>query len=270
MQKYRLATLVERAKFAPELVGKGHVIVFDGKKFWIVKHMPSMNRVGGRELLGYLLGYKFANVAEVKLLSQLEHEEVRILAAKGDDSILDNTCLVRLGGSYSIQELPCETLERAVARELVYSVWIRRRDTHVDNRVYVDGVPIFFDHHIAFLADPAFAHSTSFFKTAKDYGYPLHWRVKKISGKMDTIRARTVPNEHEKAYHYVNDVAQFKDELQFAEEEMKKISSSNVRQAISDCGFNIGESSLIDNFLANNLSTLNSDVEMMKNIIFQD
>lgn len=270
MPKYRLATEVERAKFAPELVGKGHVIVCNEKKFWVVKHVPGVSKVGERELLGYLLGYKFANIAEVKLLSQIEHEEVRILAVKGNDSIPDNTCLVRLGGSYSIQELPCKTLEQAVARELVYSVWIRRRDTHADNRVYADGLPIFFDHNIAFLADPKFAHSTSFFKTAKDYGYPLFWRVKKITGEMDTIRARTVSNEREKAYHYVNDITRFKEELSFAEEEMKKINSIDFRQAIMNCGFNSDESSLIDNFLANNLITLNSDIEMMKDIVFQE
>lgn len=269
MAIYRLATESERAKYAPELVGQEQIIVFDKEKYWVVKHRKSRLNIVNRELLGFILGRDLTNVAEVKLLSQDEHREVQTLSAMGVSSLPINTCLVRLGGSYSIEELPCKTLEQAVARELVYSIWIRRRDTHAYNRVYVDGIPIFFDHNIAFFADPEYAHSTAFFKTARDHGYPKSWRVKERAGKMTTKQARGVPSENEKAYHYVNDINQFKKELELAEKEMRKTNLADVKQAISDCGFDKKELSLIDNFLSNNLKTLSSDIEQMLEIIFK-
>lgn len=270
MLNYRLASQDERGKYAPELVGKGHVIVFDGERFWVIKHLPHDTKVGEREMLGYMLGCNFANVAEVRRLSHEEHESVKILAQKGEDSSSNNTCLVRLGGSYTTEELPCKTLEEAVARELVYSIWIRRRDTHVDNRVYVDGIPIFFDHHISFFAEPKYAHSTAFFKVASDHGHPFYWRVKEITGKMNTIKARGVQSSYEKAYHYVNDIDKFKIELKLAEKLLKDSDFSTVQQIIKDCGFGGNDKALIEDFLTNNLKTLSSDIMLMNKTIYSN
>ena len=85
-----------------------------------------------------------------------------------------------------MNELPYQTLEDAVAAELVYSLWARRRDTHVDNRAYVDGIPIYFDHEICFLAEPHFVHATAFFEALNDYGHAGFWRVKQVDRLVTT------------------------------------------------------------------------------------
>jgi hypothetical protein len=80
--------------------------------------------------------------------------------------------LVRLAQDYSVEELPLGDNDAAIAAELVFCLWVRRRDPHAWNRAYVRGVPVFFDQHVAFddrsLED--------FFETG-DASHPPHWRV---------------------------------------------------------------------------------------------
>lgn len=262
--EYSLVTEEVRLKYAPELYGKGHILVSDGQKIWVVKHKPAGVDEEKRDFLSYLLGKDFANIAEVKLLSPEEHQKICVLTFKDHSSTPQNTFLVRIGGSYSINELPCQTVEKAVATELVYSVWIRRRDTHANNRSYIGGVPIFFDHQTAFLAEPAYAHSTAFFKFNPDYGHAASWRVKPTSEVMTTENAR----KGNLADLYVNNLDKFKEELGVAEKELKKMVPKDIKSLINSAGFETDWSDLINNFLLNNLSTLSTDIKQMKEIIF--
>jgi len=178
MTDYIFATDDERVKCAPELVGKKHVVVKGEKKLWVVKHKPGSKDEEKRDLLAYLLGHQFANVAEVKLLDSSEHSQIKNLSNKGENSLVTNTFIIRLGGSYSTHELPCKTLEQAVANELIYSLWIRRRDTHANNRAYTDkGIPVFFDHQTAFLGEPKSDINTFFSRSGEGHAgdrYPLN------------------------------------------------------------------------------------------------
>lgn len=266
MAKYGLATDEDRAKYAPELVGRGHVIVTDGEKFWVVKHKPGLLDIEKREFLGYLLGHKFSNVAEVKLLDQEEHRQVRTLAGKGEDSLPSNTFLVRLGGSYPIDDLPCQTVEKAVATELVYSTWIRRRDTHADNRVYVNGIPVFFDHHVAFLGEPEQANIATFFNPQPaSYGHAGAWRIKERQDTMTTLEART----GNKAHHYVKDQNSFKRQIEDAKIDIMNSLENRWKDLIPGAGFTDSKRDEIAAFLKRNLETMNDDIEMMQQIIFQ-
>lgn len=265
--KYRIASDEEKAKYAPELVGMGHVIVTDEEKFWVVKHMPGLVDIEKRELLGYLLGKNLTNVAEVKLLDQEEHQEVKTLSGKGEDSLPTNTFLVRLGGSYSLEELPCKTLEQAVARELVYSVWIRRRDTHADNRVYVHGIPIFFDHHVAFLGEPEQLYIATFFNPQPaSYGHAGAWRVKQRQDKITTLEART----GNKAYHYINDLNEFNAQVSIAVSELSKSPPDSWEDLITQTGFTDTKRDEIADFLRGTLRTLGDDINIMQQIIFKE
>lgn len=266
--KYSLISEESRLKCAPELHGRGHILVTDGQKIWVVKHKPGSVDEEKRDLLGYLLGKNIANIAEVKLLNPEEHQQICVLSYKDESSTPNNTFLVRLGGSYSLDELPCKTIEKAVAMELAYSTWIRRRDTHVDNRIYISGIPIFFDHQTAFLSESKYAHTTAFLRFNPDYGHPFFWRVKQISGVMTTERARGVNRQEDKAYHYVNNLDLFKDELDHAEKTLVETMPQNLKSLIKSTGFDDLSVDIINNFLLNNLHMLTNDLKQMKEIIF--
>jgi hypothetical protein len=264
---YLLPSTNEIAKLAPELLPH---IVKDQDKFWFVKYKPGSKNEDKRDLLAYSLGKSICNIAEVKLLSDADHGSIKSQLSMPQDSTKENTFLVRLANSYSLDELPNKNLEKAVATELVYSIWIRRRDTHSDNRSYINGIPIFYDHQTAFLSEAHYAHSTVFFMHPQDYGHAPFWRVKKIpdSEIMDTNKARTVSNNTEKAYHYVNDIDKFKQELRLAEEAVIKLATSDVKQLIADAGFAGIEADMINNFLVRNVETLKDDVKHMEKIVY--
>lgn len=265
---YALLSSGELQTVAPELGVNPRAIKNNG--FWYVKYKKGTTDEEKRDLLAYLLGKDICNVAEVKLLSELEHIEVKTLLNLDIESNPQNTFLVRLGHSYRIDELPNKTLEKAVATELVYSIWVRRRDTHSKNRAYLEGIPIFFDHQTTFLGDPENAHSTLFFRNSPDHGHPASWRIKIIpsSEKMETIKARDVP-ENEKAWHYIYNQDKFLVEIKNAEELVRKLGETDLIPTISAAGFNEATTEAINNFLKNNLITLSSDIEQMKEIIFR-
>lgn len=264
---YILPSTEEIAKFAPDLLPS---VIKDQDKFWFVKYKPGTRDQEKRDLLAYLLGQSFCNISEVKLLSDSEHTDIKTKLNLDEGSNKNNTFLVRLAGSYSLSELPNQTIEKAVATELVYSIWIRRRDTHSLNRVYLDGIPVFFDHETAFLADPQWAHSTMFFRDNPDYGHPGFWRVKTMppSEKMETMKARNTHNGNDRAHHYVYSLDEFKKEIVKAEESVKNLAISDLKQTITDAGFNQVEADHINNFLNNNLLTLPNDIKQMNEIIF--
>src|SRR5438067_1264101 len=102
-----------------------------------------------REVFAWRLGQRWLNVAEVMYPDNVRDaiwRDGRPFEEHGNSGLV----FVRLGQDYKSEELPIQDLDSAIAGELVFSTWIRRRDAHAWNRTYVSGVPIFFDHHIAF------------------------------------------------------------------------------------------------------------------------
>lgn len=262
---FRIITDEERKIYSPELVGSQHIIISDDTKFWIVKQSDGLKR----ELLGYLLGRHIANVAEIKKLNAEEHAEIKLLTGKDDSSTPENTFLVRLAGSYLRNELLHKTPEEAVAAELVFSTWIRRRDAHVDNRVYVEGIPIFYDHGVAFLLEPDRAHITIFFKSNNDYGHASFWRVKEIAGPMTTNQARSVDKSVKGAYHYVNDIKFFRDKVKIMEKYLRDNLPSFWKNYVYEAGFQDREAEIICGFLNDNLRNLSNDLQNMEEVIFK-
>lgn len=265
---FDLPSTEELAELASHLLPQ--VVKGDGK-FWFVKYRAGSRDLEKRDMLAYLLGKDICNICEVKLISDDELQSIKGKLSLSEDSDKNNTFLIRLAGSYSITDLPCKTIEEAVARELVFSVWIRRRDTHSLNRVYIDGIPVFFDHETAFLAEGGrWAHSTMFFRDNPDYGHPGYWRIKTLptSEKMETMKSRNTPNQNDRAHHYVYNIEEFKNQIPIAEERVRDIASSDLRDQIIKAGFNQNDTEHIYNFLKNNLVTLSSDIEQLKEIIF--
>lgn len=162
--------------------------VYDGA-IWLPK--PE----GRAERLAYLLGAGEINLAEVR-------------PAPPRWGLGPHAVMVRIAQQYELGDLPLKTLDDAVAAELVFSLWIRRRDTHAFNRVYVDGVPVFFDHHIAFgVAEPMNRSLRGFFRDGPDGGYVSRWRITPIedAGPIATMPVRRVNRAANCAIHPVVD-----------------------------------------------------------------
>ena len=126
-----------------------------------------------RELLGWRLGADWLNIAEVVPAQVVEDA----FTPQGERRVQFSRPLIRLGQTYSIDELVVKDNDRAIAYELAFSLWVRRRDPHPWNRVYVSGVPIFFDQHVAFDQRPF----DDFFNVGDDGSRPSRWRVRAFS-----------------------------------------------------------------------------------------
>ena len=265
MGRYSLATDDDRAKYAPELVGSKHILVNDGEKYWVRKHKSGSVDQEKRDYLGYFLGKGVANVAEVRLLNQEELNQIVSLAPTEGPATTGNTFFIRLGGSYSLSELPCKTPEEAVATELVYSLWIRRRDAHASNRVYVEGIPIFFDFETAFLGQKELSDINSFFSENGIEGHANRWRVRETKEIITTIKSRQMAIDH----HYVSNIDAFKHQVQLAVAKLRKLMSPGWEDIPEKAGFADSERDEIAAFLKRNLETLDEDIEMMQRIILQ-
>ena len=266
---FRLLSSQERSQIAP---GLGNEIPFrvisDGKRVWVIKHRPRIN-CGKRNLLGYLLGHDFCNVCEVKLLNKESLEELKQFAYPHESFNTSNTFLVRLAQTYSLGELPCKTVEEAIATELVYSIWIRRRDTTLDNRVYLKGVPIFFDFHIAFLGEEDLADINVFFSQTQDHGRAGLWRIiawndfpAQFTGEINPIQVGTT--------HFINSEASFYQQVDKSKTILKRELANKIETIVNKVSFSSEVEEQIINFLINNLNTLDSDVNRMLGVLIKN
>lgn len=265
---YRLLTNEEKIKISPGLSNSPFRIITDGEKTWVLKHNNNTD-CEKRDLLGYLLGKDFCNVTEVRLLSEQELENIKQFANQDESFSINNTFLVRLAHSYSLEELPCKILEKAVATELVYSTWIRRRDAHVDNRVYVKGIPLFYDYHVAFLGELDLADINVFFTQTDDYGRAGRWRVKLLNNFLTQL-TRGISKVETGAYHFVNDLDSFYRHVEKSKAILKEKVANQIEKLVSQAKFNATAEAQIVDLLKKNVDTLDADVSKMLEIMKQD
>ena len=261
---YRLLTNEEKIKISTELNDSPFRVITDGEKIWVLKHNNNAD-CEKRDLLGFLLGKDFCNVTEVKLLDEQELENIKQFANEQESFSVNNTFLVRLAQSYSLDELPCKVLEEAVAAELVYSVWIRRRDAHVDNGVYVKGIPLFYDYHVAFLGETDLADINVFFAQTSDYGRAGRWRVKILNDFLTQL-TRGVSKVEMGAYHYVNDLDSFYQYVEKSKARLKEKVTDQIEKLVQQVKFTNTIETQIVNLLKKNLDTLDADVSKMLEI----
>lgn len=108
---FRLPDKNEIERTAPELIGltKESRLLFGYNHYWLFKEARNTPDEFCRDMLGYILGKEFCNVAEVKGLSNEEFDEIK--------SILNLTYsfnpltqyLVRVANTYSLSELLWKT-----------------------------------------------------------------------------------------------------------------------------------------------------------------
>lgn len=262
---FKLLQNEKKATTSIGLINSPFRIVSDGSNNWVLKHN---NNPDGekRDLLGYLLAKDFANVVEIKLLSLAELEDVKQFATPQEVFTLNNAFLVKLAHSYSLDELNCKSLEEAVAMELVYSVWIRRRDAHVDNRVYVGGIPVFYDYHVAFLGEQDLADINVFFSQLSDYGRAGRWRVK-LLGDFLTQLTRGINKNQLGAYHYVTDLNSFYKKVENSKAVLREKARDQIDSIVSLVQFSQDAETQIIAFLKKNLDTLDADVNRMLEVV---
>jgi hypothetical protein len=160
-------------------------------------------------VFAWRLGETWLNIAEVVFADEVDDatwSDGRPFVEQNDSSLV----LVRIAQDYLPDDLPIQDLDRAIAAELVFSMWIRRRDAHPWNRAYVSGIPIFFDHHIAFGAQAANLLISSFFRVGADGGHAGRWRVKPLpAAETPTTSGEREFSGGAMAIHRVRDLSAF-------------------------------------------------------------
>ena len=243
-------------------VNEDCLVTCDSRR-WYLKCLVS-GKVASKELLAYLLSDGIANVAEVRRVTPamqiMRRGEVPVHAPEG------SAIIVRLVQDYSPEELPLRSLDEAVASELVYSLWIRRRDTHVGNKGYVDGVPMFFDHHIAFDECVDAESGCVFFDRDDDGGYAGTWTLREIpaEAKADLEELRLVSGREGRAIHFVHSRKAVDRHLDFFAERISELSDESVRELVGECGL-AGEAAVrVERNLQITRASLWDDVELLR------
>lgn len=266
---FQLLSQEQRSTIASSLFNEWRFrMVTDDNKVWVIKHSGNED-FAKRDFLGFLLGKDFCNISEVKTLNEQELENIKQFSSNNEYFNTNNTILVRLAHSYSIEELPCKTLEEAVASELVYSVWIRRRDAHIDNRVYFNGIPLFFDFHVAFLGEQNLSDINTFFSQKDDYGRAGLWRVKIWGDFLEHFTGAIHPNALG-SFHFINDWDSFYGQIQKVKTTLKERAKNQIEGSVRAAKFSNDREVEIINFLKKNLETLDNDIAKMLEIIKQD
>lgn len=183
--------------------------------FYINDTLWYLNTVGNvdtnrtpRAYFAYLLGNSIVNIPEISLLNENKVEELHSI---GISKASKECFIIRVAHEYKTGELPLKSLNEAVAGELVFSLWIRRRDAHNKNRVYnLDGIPLFFDFDVAFLAENEGEAIEKFFER-NETGYAGQWQVLQKTNKSGPIDNLFVKeNGKQNSIHYVDSIDDFK------------------------------------------------------------
>ena len=241
----------------------GRTVESDGKR-WYAKTAPQA-AMADRDLLGYLLGAGAVNVAEIR---RLENPAAVTLPdgtpwrPRGAHELL-----VRLGQDYVRDELPLRDLDEAVAYELVFSLWIRRRDTHAGNKWYVDRLPLFFDHHAAFDDDHRNVDIGFFLHPEhSDEGHGGSWRVKAVAEDA-SLDIKDVRQEHRRlhrASHYVHDIDRTIALMENATSWVDTITNDTLSAAIRRAALPTDHATTVHGLLLRTQASLRQDVGRLR------
>lgn len=191
---------------------------------------------GWREILASKLGAGLVNIAQavtstgVGTVTLLDGTQIDVASAPGSS-------LVRVIQCYEPAEFPDSDLELALAGELVFSAWVRRRDMHSWNRAYVDGVPGFFDHHAAFDAEPENDDLTAFFRAGDNAGYAGNLRMGRLPDAHEpTTMSDRIPEHRPLAVIRVRDAGKFEAGLDWTTDQIGAISDERIRILAHEAG----------------------------------
>jgi hypothetical protein len=254
--------LIER--HAAELInwnGDRLRLVLRNQEAWVIKRSPT-ERDLRRELLLCSLARDLVNAAEVIRVSFSDIHHLLQMGLVDDRASPDNTLLIRLAQGYVAAELPLRDIDTATAGELVFSLWVRRRDAHSHNRAYTpDGLPVFFDLHASLDYEPWLRDCRTFF-SRNVRGYAGGWRVAEDKERpANTIAARSTD------VMYIRERARF---MIAVEACVQRIQSSHcdLWAAVKRSGFSRSEAKFLVDFLETTKKGLRQDVSLMLDVIF--
>ncbi len=234
-------------------------------RIWFLNTVGNVDpRRSPRARLVYLLGAPFVNVAEVQLL---EESGAKALRALGLSKATACCFLVRVAEKYATKELRCRTVDSATAGELVFSLCIRRRDAHAENRGYnSDGIPVFFDFHLAFCMDGRSTKLQDFFGHTGP-GDAGTWRVQEAMPEqipISTEIARRVG--HSSSVHLVQSISGFEAEARSIARiiagDNRNLNELALEAGLSDC-----ETQRFLSLLEQTRGSLLQDTEAMLDVV---
>lgn len=260
------------ADVEPELVDHwgddryaSRVVRHDGKH-WLVKSAPRGR--GAREALACALGRGWLNIPEIL---RIDAEPLRGFARRlpGLDLDRNDAWLVRLAQDHHVDELPLRTLAEAVAGELVFSLWIRRRDAHGFNRALVGGVPMFFDFGAALDAEPENVSLDRFMRAGADPGYVCNWRLLPLRDgePLDLARLRETERNRPLTLHPVRNRLHFERAIDRHAARIKGTVPETWRAELGRLDLGAAEAARLDRLLLTSQRTLDDAVGRMRELL---
>ena len=217
--------------------GGGHFdwIVRRGTANYYVKRCQSLAEAQ-KDLLAYNLIAGLMNVPSVIMPDAPVRAKLdAILKARHPDMAIESLTLhlVRLYQDYRASMLPITDLTQAIAAEIVFSMWINRRDAHNSNRVYVSGIPMFFDFSAAFEANVP-GTSADFFRPGVNSGFVPNWRLWTIpqDKEIKTQDIRNLERGRPVTLHPVRDEAQFWRHTEYYRGVIDALPESHIRDVV--------------------------------------
>jgi hypothetical protein len=231
-------------------------------KCW--RHKPGD---GWREILAYELGSSWLNVAEaispVGIVGATRCDGTAV-----DPSADPSSALVRLIQDQFVGGFVEPDHDRAMAAELAFSLWIRRRDAHSWNRAYVAGIPGFFDQHVAFGAEVANRSLDGFFRHGVDAGFASQWRVRSFpDGFQPTTRSERGLHSRELAIHRVHNVSAFDGYLDLSVQKIRQFGRAEIEALVARSG--APEPDEVTGFLLRWADELPEAVRRLRSIVMQ-
>ena len=217
-----------------------------------------------REMLAYRLGGMWLNIADVAYPDQAS-DATWIDGRPFLESNALPRVLVKVAQEHSVDELPVKDHDEAMAGELIFSVWIRRRDAHPFNRAYVAGLPVFFDHHIAFGAEPQNIPLDTFFRFGEDAGHAGRWRVRELAVTTPTTDSERIAAGREYAIHRVHDLTSFDRQLDAAVARIQSMPPDRIREQVALAG--VPDPWPITDLLVRTRDELNRAVEHLRSVL---
>jgi hypothetical protein len=221
-----------------------------------------------REVFAWRLGQPWLNIAEVVYPDNVQGANWRggrPFEEHGNASLV----LVRIGQDYKSEELPIQDLDTAIATELVFSTWIRRRDAHPWNRTYISGLPIFFDHHIGFGAEAANLPIATFLRVGDDGGYAGRWRVRTLpASETPTTSGEREASGGRMAIHRIRDVARFPSLLHDAVSRIRQFDRFELTSLAKSS--RVTQPEILVEFLAQTQDRLDDELAKLQAVLWKD
>jgi hypothetical protein len=233
----------------------GYVVNVGGRNYY-TKLAPDLADAEN-DRLAHALSRGICNVPETVLPSADERDELAGLGFPEGDG----THLVRLCQDHAGEPMAAPTLDRAIAAELVFSLWIHRRDAHNGNRVYNGGVPMFFDFGAAFDSEP-----DDLFRMWEGPGYVPNWRLVELpqcaTVSTQAIRARELYSDF--ALQPVTSIRAFWQEAETVRDAILERHSDEIAGVVTRTIQRPERAAVMVEFLREKSASLAADVERLR------